>query len=164
MYKSQQSTNSSLFIQPFFSCNMASGSFPRKGVCYNPIILSYHDSQLVTLPSSFFSCVFIKLLLLDHCSFSFLHKFLTDFHQISHFNLVFLLRFFVFCVSYTSVFSFLHSSKYSVFTMPLRQAIVNQNQHGNQESALFVQPSESPNSVLVTPPLNGLNYLAWSSM
>lgn len=46
--------------------------------------------------------------------------------------------------------------------MPLRQAIVNQNQQANQESALFVHPSEGPNSVLVTPPLNGSNYLASS--
>jgi len=30
------------------------------------------------------------------------------------------------------------------------------------ESVFYVHPSEGPNSVLVTPPLDGSNYLAWS--
>jgi hypothetical protein len=46
--------------------------------------------------------------------------------------------------------------------MPPRIAPVVQNQQANQDSVYFVHPSEGPNSVLVTPPLNGSNYLAWS--
>jgi len=30
------------------------------------------------------------------------------------------------------------------------------------ESVFYVHPSEGPNFVLVAPPLDGLNYLAWS--
>ena len=46
--------------------------------------------------------------------------------------------------------------------MPPRVAPVAQNQQANQDSVYFVHPSEGPNSVLVTPPLNGSNYLVWS--
>jgi len=44
--------------------------------------------------------------------------------------------------------------------MPPRVALVAQNQQANQDSAYFVHPSQGPNSVLVTLPLNGSNYLA----
>jgi hypothetical protein len=36
-----------------------------------------------------------------------------------------------------------------------------QNQQ-DTESVFYVHPSEGPNSVLITPPLDGTNYLAWS--
>ena len=46
--------------------------------------------------------------------------------------------------------------------MPPRAAPVAQTQQANQDSVYFVHPSEGPNSVLATPPLNGSNYLSWS--
>jgi len=46
--------------------------------------------------------------------------------------------------------------------MPPRVTPVAQNQQANQDLVYFVHPSEDPNFVLVTPPLNGSNYLAWS--
>lgn len=36
------------------------------------------------------------------------------------------------------------------------------NNQPDTESVFYVHPSEGPNSVLVTPPLDGSNYLAWS--
>jgi len=39
--------------------------------------------------------------------------------------------------------------------------MVRQNQP-DTESVFYVHPSEGPNSVLVSPPLDGSNYLAWS--
>ena len=46
--------------------------------------------------------------------------------------------------------------------MPPRLAPIVQIKQTNQDSMYFVRPSEGPKSVLVTPPLNGSNYLAWS--
>ncbi|MCI49755.1 hypothetical protein A2U01_0070999, partial [Trifolium medium] len=47
--------------------------------------------------------------------------------------------------------------------MPPRVAPVQaQAPSNNADSILYVHPSECPNSVTVTPLLNGSNYLAWS--
>jgi hypothetical protein len=47
--------------------------------------------------------------------------------------------------------------------MPPRVApVVVQAPPNNTDSIFYVHPSEGPNSVLVTPPLTGSNYLAWS--
>jgi hypothetical protein len=45
--------------------------------------------------------------------------------------------------------------------MPPRQAPIIVQQ-ANTDSIYYVHPSEGPNSVVVTPPLTGSNYLAWS--
>jgi hypothetical protein len=45
--------------------------------------------------------------------------------------------------------------------MPPRVAPVIQAP-ANTDSFYYVHPSEGPNSVVVTPLLNGSNYLAWS--
>jgi hypothetical protein len=39
--------------------------------------------------------------------------------------------------------------------------MVRQNQP-DTESVFYVHPSEGPNSVVIAPPLDGSNYLAWS--
>jgi len=46
--------------------------------------------------------------------------------------------------------------------MSPRLALAVQIQQANQDSFYFVHLSEGPNSVLVTPPLNGSNFLALS--
>ncbi|CAJ2636021.1 unnamed protein product [Trifolium pratense] len=47
--------------------------------------------------------------------------------------------------------------------MPPRQApIVAPPQLNNADSIFYVHPSEGPNSLTVTPQLNGSNYLAWN--
>ncbi|MCH85942.1 hypothetical protein A2U01_0006794 [Trifolium medium] len=47
--------------------------------------------------------------------------------------------------------------------MPPRQApTFVQPQLNNTDSIFYVHPSEGPNSLTVTPSLNGSNYLAWN--
>lgn len=44
------------------------------------------------------------------------------------------------------------------------QAVPAHLQQPNQDNdyAFFVQPSEGPNSLIVSPKLNGSNYIAWN--
>ena len=114
MYKSQQSTNSFLFIQPFLSCNMVSGSFHRKGVCYNPIISSCHNSQLVTLPYVFLVCsssFFFLIITISLFFVSFLmifikfHILILFFYQDSLFFVLVTLQFSHFFIDLNTLFS-----------------------------------------------------------